>query len=210
MTGFVKSGRVSGLRDRHAVVVGGIRNERPAVVLAGFDQVEFVTALWAVLEFPQLAVGRERQAVRCAMTGAPRFRRCEVWPRERVGAHDGRGLRLLGVARWIDHGNQVAAPILPASRVAWRRFAVERMAAEFYRAVDRDPGRAFMRRVVADGQKQILFVRRECDCRAELSATPTLAVAPDHLESVEARCGIADRKLGPSQRQTRPTGLARL
>ena len=59
-------------RDRHAVVVRRVGDERPAVVLAGLDQVQLVAASRAVLDFPQPAVGRERQAVRRPMTAASR------------------------------------------------------------------------------------------------------------------------------------------
>ncbi len=38
--------------DRHAVVILAIGNERPAVVLALFDQVELVASARAVLDFP--------------------------------------------------------------------------------------------------------------------------------------------------------------
>ena len=59
-------------RDRHAVVVDGVGDERPAVVLAGLDQVQLVAASRAVLDFPQPAVGRERQTVGRPMTAASR------------------------------------------------------------------------------------------------------------------------------------------
>ena len=73
-------------RDRRAVVVGRVGDERPAVVLAGLDQVQLVAASRAVLEFPQPAVGRERQTVRRPMTGGPGFRRRQIRSLERVRA----------------------------------------------------------------------------------------------------------------------------
>jgi hypothetical protein len=46
-----------GIGNRYAVIVLAVRDERPAVVLALFDQIEFVAAGWPVLHLPQLAGG---------------------------------------------------------------------------------------------------------------------------------------------------------
>lgn len=56
-----------GARDGHAVVVHRVGAQRPAVVLARLDQVEFVAAARPVLQLPQPAIRRKRDAVGRAM-----------------------------------------------------------------------------------------------------------------------------------------------
>src|ERR1043166_807865 len=62
-----------GTRDRYTVVVDGVRDKRPAVVLPGLDQIELVASSRSVLDFPQPAIRREGETVRRSMTRGPRF-----------------------------------------------------------------------------------------------------------------------------------------
>ena len=103
--GLGQVGARVGAGDRHAVIVGGVGHQRPAVILALLDQVQLVAALGAMLDFPQASIGREGQAIGRAMAGAPGLGRRQVRSRESIGAHHRRGLGRFGIGGRIDQGN---------------------------------------------------------------------------------------------------------
>ncbi len=98
--------------DGHAVVVHRIGDERPTVVLARLDQVEFVAAARPMLEFPEATVRREREAVRRADVPWSMSRTVSGWVRRTLCAHDGRGLGGLRVLGGSITGTD-CAPFLP-------------------------------------------------------------------------------------------------
>jgi hypothetical protein len=96
-----------GARNGHAVVVDRVGRQRPPVVLTGLDQVEIVAASGAMLDLPQLAVGREGP-----VTTGPGFGGRHVRARKRIGRITGAVLAFSVSAGGSITGT-VAAPILP-------------------------------------------------------------------------------------------------
>jgi hypothetical protein len=58
--------------DGSSVVIHAVGDDGPAIVVAGFDDVEFVAAAWNVLGFPEFAGnGADGEALGIAMAVAP-------------------------------------------------------------------------------------------------------------------------------------------
>ncbi len=114
-----------GPRDGHAVVVLAIGDQRPAIVLSRLDQVQLIAAERAMLDLPQFARGRERQAIGRADAAGPGFSRRQISAWERIGAHHRRSFRGFGVFGRIDQRNRFRARFAEV-RIAWGRFAVQR------------------------------------------------------------------------------------
>ena len=89
---------------------------------------------------------------------------------------------------------------LARHRIARRGLAVERQPQDLA-----DLGVRILRGrhalTIADRQEQILTVGRERDLRAELSAPALRHVAPQHLQSLEARRVLAKRQSRPCEGQ---------
>src|ERR1019366_2949317 len=64
--------------DGNSVVVESVGGERPAIILAGQDQVEFIAATWAMFEFPQPSIRRKGETIGRAEAGGPCLRGRQV------------------------------------------------------------------------------------------------------------------------------------
>src|SRR6185436_15996065 len=100
-------------------------HERPAVIFPLLDQVQLVATAWAVLDLPELAGRRERQAVGGPNAGGPGFRGGLIAVGEGICADRLRGLGRFGVLRRIDQRNGGRASLAEVG-VARRRLAVQR------------------------------------------------------------------------------------
>ena len=163
-----------------------VRRQWPAVVLTLFNQVQLVATLRAVLHLPQATVGAESQAVRGTVAGAPRFSQSQVRARERCRCERRERSFAFSVSAGGSMTGTVAEPILPAMGLpgAGLPSSVSR------RTLPRGwfgSCAGVKRWRSPDGQEEVLLIRRESHGCAKLAALPTLTIAPDDLQAVEAR-----------------------
>src|SRR5262252_1300790 len=164
--------------DRHSVVVLPFGNERPAVVLAGKDEIELIPSARAHLSFPQAPIRIEREPVRIAMTECPSLGRCEVRPRPgHASALSVLGrFRVLGRIRDNDSGSTRAArPGIAGHRLPVER-EMENLSDWLARVLGRREALTF-----AGRQEERSTVRREGHDRAELTSLSASRIAPDDV-----------------------------
>src|SRR5207249_9371987 len=92
--------------NRHAVVVLTVGHERPPVVLALLDQVQLVATSWTVLDLPEFAGRRKRQAIWGTNPRGPGFRGRQIGAGKRVGTDRLRCLGGFAVGWRIDERNR--------------------------------------------------------------------------------------------------------
>src|SRR6185437_785236 len=192
--------------DRNAVVVVPVGNQRPAIVLAGLDEVQFIAAARTVFNLPEPSIRRERQAIRSADAAGPRLGGREVGAGKGVGPHHRGRLGRLRIRRRIDYWHSGGAS-LACHRIAGSQFAVKRQSQDFAEWLIGVLGGCHAL-PFANAEEEILAVGRKGDRRAELAASPSLAITPDDLESFEARRTFVDLQLSPREREAGTAGLA--
>ena len=138
-----------------------IGDERPAIVLALLDQVQLVAAARAMLDLPQFAGGRKRQAIGRADAAGPGFRGRQVGAGKGIGADHLRRLGGFGVAGRIDQRNGGRAGLAEVG-IAGGGFAVQRQAQDLAYGLVRILGGSEAL-AVANREEQILAVGREGD-----------------------------------------------
>ena len=197
-----------GLSDRLAVVIEAIGRQRPAVILAGFDQVQLIAAHRAIFGFPQFAIGRKSQTVGRTEAAGPGFRRRQIRTGQRDLAQNFRGLGFNRVLRNVNRMNRRRAE-LARVRIARCRLAVQGQAQNL---AGRDVRVLGVRHadMVAVGQEQVFAVGRESDLGAEIAALAVVfrIFAPQDLETFQARAVLAEHQLAAAQGQTGKVRIA--